>query len=169
MSAIFKEITILESGPHNPVKTTQHTAAFLVESKEAHNKNKQCLVDSKRKLHAFFCKGSHPTHISSVVTDHQQQLEIVKRGNICFNCLGHHKVSNCTTTLHYWKCQHKHHTRLEQQQKLLPMLHLVQPLMILKEIRYKQVLKAQNPLKRRYQPIFTAYEFFAHQMECFAF
>ena len=75
MAAIFKEIRVLESGPHNPIKTTQHTATFHVGSKEAYS-NKQRSVDSKRKPSCIFYKGPHSTHTCSVVTD---QLEIVKK------------------------------------------------------------------------------------------
>ena len=109
MSAILKEIRILESGPHNPIKA-QHTAAFLIESKEAHNK--QRLVDNKKKPSCVFCKGPHSAHTCNVVTDHQQRLEIVKRDNLCFNCLAHHKVSNCTSRFRCRKCQRRHHTSL---------------------------------------------------------
>lgn len=35
-----------------------------------------------------------------------------KRGNLCYNCLAHHKVSQCTSRFRCKKCKKKHHTSL---------------------------------------------------------
>ena len=40
-----------------------------------------------------FWKGSHPPVCCDTIVDPQKQLDIVKKGKHCFNCLGHHKVS----------------------------------------------------------------------------
>ena len=54
---------------------------------------------SKRKGTVYvFCKGAHPTHACETVTDHEKRLEIVKRDNLCFNCLAHHKVLHCQSS-----------------------------------------------------------------------
>ena len=46
------------------------------------------------------------------MTDHQKRLEIVKRDKLCFNCLAHHKVSQCQSKFWYKKCKKRHHTTL---------------------------------------------------------
>ena len=42
-----------------------------------------------------FCKGPHPSVCCDTILDPQKQLDIVKKGKYSFNCLGHHKVSQC--------------------------------------------------------------------------
>ena len=36
----------------------------------------------------------------------------MRNENLCFNCLGRHKVSQCNSTNRCRKCKHKHHTSL---------------------------------------------------------
>lgn len=49
------------------------------------------------KLVCLFCKGSHVSMHCNIVTDVNAQADLVKREQLCYNCLGHHKVSNCTS------------------------------------------------------------------------
>ena len=68
--------------------------------------------DVKKKLACVYCRGSHSPTACNIVTDYQKHLEIVKKTNICFNCLGHHEVSQCGSKFCCKKCKHKHHTSL---------------------------------------------------------
>ena len=112
MSAILKEIRVLESGLLDSCKLQVpfSTAMFYVGSRDT-TSNKKHNTDKKKHLCAF-CKGPHPPHTCGAVTDHQKRFDIVKRDNLCFNCLAHHKVSQCTSKFRCRKCQRKHHTSL---------------------------------------------------------
>ena len=46
------------------------------------------------------------------MTDRQKRWNIVRKENLCFNCLGCHKVLQCNSTNRCRKCKHKHHTSL---------------------------------------------------------
>ena len=111
MAALQKEIRILKSGlhdPHNPTSTTMTTGAFQIGARGRGVNN-----SGKRKGPlCIFCKGAHPTHTCESVTDHQKRLEIVKREKLCFNCLAHHKVSQCQSKFRCKKCKKRHHTTL---------------------------------------------------------
>ncbi len=52
-----------------------------------------------------------------MLTDPEKQLAIVKQANLCFNCLGHHKVSQCKSKYRCKTCTRKHHTSLCNPQK----------------------------------------------------
>ena len=108
MAALQKEIRILESGLHDPTSTTMTTGAFQIGARG-------CGVNNSGKRKGplcIFCKGAHPTHTCESVTDHQKWLEIVKREKLCFNCLAHHKVSQCQSKFRCKKCKKRHHTTL---------------------------------------------------------
>jgi len=72
MSAILKEISILEYGAHNS-SMTQSTATFLSGAKF-----NQAKKPDKGQPSCVFCKGAHATRQCTVITDHQQCLDIVK-------------------------------------------------------------------------------------------
>ena len=60
-----------------------------------------------------FCKSnSHPTSKCDIIKDSQQQIEVVKTENLCFNSLGHHKVVQCTSKYRCKVCRRKHHSSL---------------------------------------------------------
>ena len=107
MAALQKEIRILDSGLHDPPKTTI-IAAFQVNARDRAANH----AGKKKEPVCVFCKGTHPTYACETVTDHQKRLEIVKRDNRCFNCLAHHKVSHCQSRFRCKKCKKKHHTTL---------------------------------------------------------
>ena len=60
----------------------------------------------------MFCKKNHSAHNCDVVTDYQKQIDIVKEGHLCYNCLTHHRVSKCTSKFCCRKCKKKHPTSL---------------------------------------------------------
>ena len=66
----------------------------------------------KKKQLCVYYKGDHSSSVCDIVTDVQKRLEIGKRGNLCFNCLGNHKVSLCNSKFRYRNCKHKRHTSL---------------------------------------------------------
>ena len=111
-AAISKEIRVLESGQsadlHDPPLGTRTTATFYVGSKS----NPGCHTGSKKSTTCVFCKGPHPSHSCTMITDYQARIEIVKKENLCFNCLGHHKISQCTSRFRCKKCKKRHHTSL---------------------------------------------------------
>ena len=114
MSSILKEIRAFESGFY--VTNTQNsphrrsTAAFHVGSSEAtHNTNAH--TDGKWNVSCIYCK-EHTPHTCEAVTDYQRRLDIVKKGNICYNCLAYLKVSQWTSRFRCKKCRRKDHTSL---------------------------------------------------------
>ena len=60
----------------------------------------------------MFCKKNYSAHNCDVVTNYQKRIGIVKEGHLCYNCLAHHKVSQCTSKFRCRKCKKKHHTSL---------------------------------------------------------
>ena len=59
-----------------------------------------------------YCKGSHTANQCTVIKDHQQRAAIVKTAGLCYNCLAHHKASQCTSRRRCKHCNQKHHTSL---------------------------------------------------------
>ena len=106
MSAILREIEILETGSSSSYRSP-FTAAFMVTSKPPQSNKTQV----NRPQSCVFCKGPHTAN-QCTTTDHQRRLDIVKQNHLCFNCLGKHKVSTCSSKHHCRKCHHKHHTSL---------------------------------------------------------
>ena len=90
MLAILREIEILETDKANP-HSSPFTAAFMVNSKPPRSTKPQ----DKGPPACVFCKGPHTTN-QCTTTDHHRRLDIVKQNNLCFNCLGKHKVSTCS-------------------------------------------------------------------------
>ena len=114
MTAILKEIRVLESGlydSHNPMPRS--TAASLhINSLESAKKQHRDNESKKRQQQCVFCKKNHSAHNCDVVTDYQKRFDIVKEGRRCYNCLAHHRVSQCTSKSRCRKCKRKHHTSL---------------------------------------------------------
>ena len=104
--AIRKEVRVFESElvtSHHP-QSLHPTAAFHAGATNQPNAANQCSC--------AFCKGSHsPTHCD-VITDKQARKEFVTQKNLCFNCLGRHKVNICKSKHRCRKCHRKHHTSL---------------------------------------------------------
>ena len=113
-AALLKEIRIMESGlyitdPATYMSTPKNppaTASFHTAVKAVHN----TAPSGKKKLICVYCKGEHSPTLCNVVTDSQKRLEIIKRENLCFNCLGSHKVAQCNSMFRCKNC--KHHTSL---------------------------------------------------------
>lgn len=116
-AAVLKEIRVFESGLYNNdpssytsvPRTPPATASFHTAVKGGRNTTPS---SGKKKSLCIYCKGEHSPNVCTVVTDCQKRLDIVKRENLCFNCLGKHKISQCNSKFRCKRCNHKHHTSL---------------------------------------------------------
>ena len=105
---ILKEIRVLEVGLYSNSFTKEphstagafHTAVGKASQRE------------KRNLGCTYSKGPHTANQCTVIKDHQQRAAIVKKAGLCYNCLAHHKVSQCTSRRRCKHCNQKHHTSL---------------------------------------------------------
>ena len=93
--SIVKEIRVIEAGasvsPPQPEDHYHSTASFHTEaiSRPEQRKPPRCA----------FCKGSHPATQCDAIPDQSKRMDIVKLEKLCFNCLGHHRVSQCLATV----------------------------------------------------------------------
>ena len=116
-TAVMKEIRILESGLHTTdpsshlsvPRTLPATAAFHTGIRGG---GRNTTPHVKKKPLCIYCKGEHFPNVCTVVTDYQKRLDVVKRENLCFNCLGKHKISQCNSKFRCKHCNRKHHTSL---------------------------------------------------------
>ena len=115
-SSIMKEIRILETEIHtsrnldqlfNPNTTLMTTASFYTNTRQYSPQS-----SSKRPAYCMYCKKQHSPNSCDVVTNTQDRLAIIKRNNLCFNCLAHHKVSQCNSKFRCRHCKRKHHTSI---------------------------------------------------------
>ena len=109
--AIFKEIRVFESGLQTiPQSSRTPTASFYAGTRRIPTES--VTGDVTKKKNCTFCKGPHAPSTCNVITEPSKRLEIVRQQNLCFNCLAHHKVSQCNSKYRCRKCSRKHHTSL---------------------------------------------------------
>ena len=129
---MHKELRILEAGQYAKPNTsgTQHVTSSVTSSFHTHAENVQSSPPPPPPPPApprlrrptpkcVYCKQGHSSNMCKTVTDPQQRYEIVKKADLCFNCLGHHKASQCRSKNRCKNCNRKHHTSLckgEQEQ-----------------------------------------------------
>ena len=106
-AALLNELHILEMGsptePHtSPVPPT---ASFYTSTKKS-------TTSAKGKPRCPFCADSHIPSLCESFKDPKQRCDIVRQNKLCFNCLGHHKVSSCNSRHRCHNCQRKHHTSI---------------------------------------------------------
>ena len=109
-AAIQAEIRIFETGTSNTHPAYQlPTASFY-----AGAKNPQPLHQSTntKKKCCIYCSGNHAPSLCDTIADPTKRLEIIKHQRLCFNCLGRHKISQCTSKYHCKICKRKHHTSI---------------------------------------------------------
>ena len=134
-SAILKEIHIFEQELSKPTPFLPDTsnpgmtaATFFTgaqdSSKGGRNKGSYSKgskgipvkkpVQAVKKLISAYCKGSHTANNFDAVKvkDCDKRWEIVKKERLCFNCLAHHRVSECDSKQSCKLCGHRHHTSL---------------------------------------------------------
>ena len=73
-----------------------------------------------KKLTCAYCEGTHTANHCDVVVSTEKRLEHVKKEGLCFNCLGKHRVSKCTSQTRCKKCNNKHHTSICGARSLQP-------------------------------------------------
>ena len=106
--SIVKEIRVIEAGasvsPPQPKDHYRSTASFHTGamSRPEQRKTPRCA----------FCKGLHPATQCDAIPDQSKRMDIVKREKLCFNCLGHHRVSQCQLKGRCKRCKERHHTSL---------------------------------------------------------
>jgi len=67
---------------------------------------------NKATPNCVFCKGSHVSSQCTTVSDVYKRSDIVKQNNLCWNCLGKHRISNCKSTGRFRHCMKRHHSSL---------------------------------------------------------
>lgn len=70
------------------------------------NYEKSCLL-CKNEHYIAYC----PKYQQKTI---KQRLELVSAKGFCFNCLGHHRASNCQSTKRCVKCGKRHHSTLRK-------------------------------------------------------
>jgi len=83
------------------IATSFHTAA-----------GETIIQREKKEPVCTYCKGPHTTNQCTAVKGHQQRVSIVKLAGLCYNCVAHHRVSQCTFHRCCKRCIQKHHTSL---------------------------------------------------------
>ena len=106
--SIVKEIRVIEAGTflQSPQPEDYHcpTASFHTGTMNR--------TENRKPPKCVFCKGSHPATQCNTITDQSKRMDIVKREKLCFNCLGHHRVSQCQSNGRCKRCKERHHTSL---------------------------------------------------------
>ena len=115
-SSILKEIQVLESGIHTSGQQDQSlhygTPPMTTSSFYTGTRYQPQPTDTRRPVRCVYCKRQHPSSSCDVVANPQDRLSIVKRDNLYFNCLAHHKVTQCNSKFRCRACKRKHHTSL---------------------------------------------------------
>ena len=111
--AIIKEIQIFEAGYQTSHSTSQDrppTASFFTSTgKKSSQKPREHTTKQPMRT---YCKGNHTPTNCEVHEDQQSRIAIIKQEKLCFNCLAHHRVSQCSSRNRCRKCNGKHHTSI---------------------------------------------------------
>ena len=115
LSAIEKEITVLESGLERQGDSVRSTVMGSFHTGVRRGQSVQQFGDKKMvssKPSCIYCKGPHSSAQCNVVTDVKARLDVVKRERLCYNCLGNHKSVHCNSKNRCRICHKKHHSSL---------------------------------------------------------
>ena len=100
---ILREIRVLETGlsinPTTKPSFDQHPmmTATSLHMGASNNTTPKVQHHSARKP-CVFCKSTtHPPTKCDTIVELQKHLDLIKRENLCFNCFGHHKASQCNS------------------------------------------------------------------------
>ena len=119
--SIMTELRVLESGEslectseslENTLSTMTTTSLFT-----GTRKFKQRTQPPKPARCTYCNSMDHSSFACNTVTDPKRRMEIVCKGNLCFNCLGHHRIAQCRSKAWCKHCRGKHHlayVRLQQ-------------------------------------------------------
>ncbi|XP_064643603.1 uncharacterized protein LOC135497698 [Lineus longissimus] len=69
-------------------------------------------VKSQRKPYCAFCKGTHYSGECTVYAKPADRLTQTRKLQLCFNCLGRHKIKDCKSKFTCRKCKKRHHTAI---------------------------------------------------------
>ena len=115
--AIKQDIRILELEIQTNQTHSHPTASFHTGTSKVPYKTRQ--PESVKKHSCVFCKGLHTPTECTVVINSEQRRDAIRDQKLCFNCLGRHKVSQCTSRNRCHKCQRKHHTSICSTQRTM--------------------------------------------------
>ncbi|XP_063427239.1 uncharacterized protein LOC134710772 [Mytilus trossulus] len=122
--SILNEIQIMEAGQNagtyldsidhqfaNSSISTFHTGNNSPQGNTTHNAKKSQPRNIKERP-CVFCKDIHPPTYCTKVSDHKARIAIVKRDNLCLNCLGNHHANECKSKRTCRHCDKRHHSSL---------------------------------------------------------
>lgn len=118
MECLSAEISILEAGSplDSPLDFTTSTSSFLTKSEhrrtEKHQQTTARSPKAEKEKKCVYCTGQHSSVDCKKVTDIDQRTIIVKKKQLCFNCLGSHRISSCKSRFKCKVCARRHHTSL---------------------------------------------------------
>ena len=113
MTGLLKEIQILDMSHQYTGKPSMHgntpppTASFSTYTDRVSQPRSS---QQRRQVECTFCKGNHKANSCTMIVDPKERLAIVKRDNLCFNCLARHKASQCNSRFACRMCKRRHHT-----------------------------------------------------------
>ncbi|XP_064632755.1 uncharacterized protein LOC135491048 [Lineus longissimus] len=121
--ALAKEIEAMDVAETNDTMHTLNesmaTASFFTRDSNSQFKQRRPKPQATgyagrgaRESKCVFCKQSHRSLDCVVVTNIDKRADIVKRDQLCWNCLGPHQVRNCTSKYKCKHCSQKHHSTL---------------------------------------------------------
>ena len=105
---ILKEIQVFEAGYQvtDPHRASRSTASFYIGLKNSLNTQA-----AKRSPVCALCKDPHLSYSCTTVTENSARIDLVKKESLYFNCLGHHKMSQCSSK---FRCKRKQVTQLQR-------------------------------------------------------
>ncbi|XP_071179213.1 uncharacterized protein [Mytilus edulis] len=119
--SITKEIDILEAGEGVTDSDRLYATAFFMGTQSHSYKSKFTDTHEKKNTRTcIFCSGEHYPTECSEVTDANTRNQIVKQKQLCFNCLGSHRVAACKCTKRCKNCNGMHHTSICKGKEVIP-------------------------------------------------
>ena len=106
--SIAREIRVLEAGLCVPPSPAEDHLRPPIVTASFHTGATYQLKKPK----CIFCKGTHSSIKCDVISDQPKRMEIVKQERLCYNCLGHHKITQCQSKGCCKQCKRWHHTSL---------------------------------------------------------
>ena len=114
LAGTLKEIQILEmsqcTGKSMSLDNTMPTTGTFHASTERTSRGHD--EQQKKEPMCVFCKGNHKPIKCNKVIDPKERLAIVRRDNLCYNCLAKHKAAQCHSKFTCRECRKRHHTSL---------------------------------------------------------
>ena len=111
--AVLKEIRIFEIGQETTTSPSQYqpipTASFYTRMNRRPGHTRR---EGGSKPSCAYCKGNHAANVCEVHKNIPARLEVIKQKRLCYNCLGRHRVSQCSSKNRCRKCNSKHHTSI---------------------------------------------------------